>query len=39
MRQSKGWENGVTALTIAAMIGIIGYGTRTILVANGLELG
>lgn len=39
MRQSRGWENGVTVLTIAAMIGIIGYGTRTILVANGLELG
>lgn len=39
MRQSRGWENGVTALTIAAMISIIGYGTRTIIVANGLELG
>jgi succinate dehydrogenase / fumarate reductase membrane anchor subunit len=39
MRQSKAWESGVTILTIAAMIAIIGYGTRTIIVANGLEMG
>lgn len=39
MRQSKAWENGVTILTIAAMIAIIGYGTRTIIVANGLGVG
>jgi succinate dehydrogenase / fumarate reductase membrane anchor subunit len=39
MRQSKNWEGMVTALTIAAMIGIVAYGTRTIIVANGLSLG
>ena len=36
MRQSRNWEGFVTIVTIAAMIGIIGYGTRTIIVANGL---
>jgi succinate dehydrogenase / fumarate reductase, membrane anchor subunit len=39
MRQSKNWEGFVTIVTIAAMIGIIGYGTRTIIVANGLSIG
>lgn len=38
-RQSKNWEDFVTIITIAGMIGIIGYGTRTILVASGLSLG
>ena len=39
MRQTKNWEGFVTALTIAGMIGVIGYGTRTIIVASGLSLG
>lgn len=39
MRQGRNWEGSITILTIAAMIAIIGYGTRTILVANGLEMG
>jgi len=39
LRQSKNWEDFVTILTIAGMIGIIGYGTRTIIVASGLSLG
>lgn len=39
MRQSRGWENFVTVVTIAAMMGVIAYGTRTIIVANGLSLG
>jgi succinate dehydrogenase / fumarate reductase membrane anchor subunit len=36
LRQSKAWEDGVTILTIAAMMGVVAYGTRTIIVANGL---
>lgn len=36
LRQSKSWEDGVTIMTIAAMIAIVAYGTRTIIVANGL---
>jgi succinate dehydrogenase / fumarate reductase membrane anchor subunit len=36
LRQSKAWEDGVTILTIAAMMVVIAYGTRTIIVANGL---
>jgi succinate dehydrogenase / fumarate reductase membrane anchor subunit len=36
LRQSKKWEDGVTILTIAAMIALIAYGTRTIILANGL---
>jgi len=39
MRQSRNWEGAVTALTIAATIGIVAYGTRTIILANGLSLG
>lgn len=39
MRQSRGWENFVTVVTIAAMMGVVAYGTRTIIVANGLSLG
>jgi succinate dehydrogenase / fumarate reductase membrane anchor subunit len=39
MRQSRNWESMVTTVTIAAMIGIVAYGTRTIIVANGLSLG
>src|SRR5215212_6821184 len=36
LRQSKKWEDGVTIVTIAAMIALIAYGTRTIILANGL---
>jgi succinate dehydrogenase / fumarate reductase, membrane anchor subunit len=36
LRQSKKWEEGVTVMTIAAMIALVAYGTRTIIVANGL---
>jgi succinate dehydrogenase / fumarate reductase membrane anchor subunit len=36
LRQSKAWEDGVTILTIAAMMGVIAYGTRTIIVVNGM---
>ena len=36
LRQSRGWENMVTVITISAMIGLIAYGTRTIILANGL---
>jgi succinate dehydrogenase membrane anchor subunit len=38
-RQKSSWENGVTIFTIAAMIAIIAFGTRTIIVANGLGVG
>ena len=37
-RQNKIWENGITIFTIAAMIAIIAYGTRTIIIANQLGL-
>ncbi len=36
LRQSRVWENMVTVVTISAMIGLIAYGTRTIILANGL---
>lgn len=36
LRQNRAWENGVTISTIAAMIAIIAFGTRTIIIANGL---
>lgn len=36
LRQSKAWEDGVIILTIAAMMAVIAYGTRTIIVASGL---
>lgn len=39
LRQSKAWEDGVTIFTIAAMMAIVAYGTRTIIVANGLGVG
>jgi len=35
LRQSKAWEDSVTILTIVAMMAVIAYGTRTIIVANG----
>ena len=36
LRQNKVWEDGVTFLTIVAMIAVVAYGTRTIIVAQGL---
>ena len=36
LRQSRAWENMVTVVTISAMIALIAYGTRTIILANGL---
>jgi len=36
LRQSKACEDWVTILTIAAMMGVVSYGTRTIIIANGL---
>src|SRR4029078_613078 len=36
LRQSRAWENMVSIVTISAMIGLIAYGTRTIILANGL---
>ena len=39
LRQKSSWENSVTIFTIVAMIAIIAFGTRTIIVANGLGVG
>ena len=36
LRQGKKWEDGVTILSIAATMAVIGYGTRTILIASGM---
>lgn len=36
LRQNKAWEDGVTIMTIVAMMAVVAYGTRTIIVANGL---
>jgi len=36
LRQSKTWEDGITIMTIAAMMTVVAFGTRTIIVANGL---
>jgi succinate dehydrogenase / fumarate reductase membrane anchor subunit len=36
LRQSRSWENMVIVVTISGMIGLIAYGTRTIILANGL---
>jgi succinate dehydrogenase / fumarate reductase membrane anchor subunit len=38
LRQSPLWENGVSVATIIAMIALILYGTRTIIIANGIGL-
>jgi succinate dehydrogenase / fumarate reductase, membrane anchor subunit len=38
LRQNSTWENGITIFTITAMIAIIAYGTRTIIMANQLGL-
>lgn len=38
IRQTIIWERAVNIIVIVAMIGIIAYGTRTIIIANGLSL-
>jgi len=38
LRQNVIWERAVNIFVIIAMIGIVIYGTRTIIVANGLSL-
>jgi succinate dehydrogenase / fumarate reductase membrane anchor subunit len=39
LRQNEIWQKGVNILVILGMIGIIAYGTRTIIIANGFSLG
>ena len=39
LRQNVKWEKFVTLFTLAAMLAVIGYGTRTIIIVNGLYLG
>ena len=39
LRQNEIWEKGVNILVILGLIGIIAYGTRTIIIANGFSLG
>ena len=39
LRQNELWEKSVNIIVIIAMIGIIAFGTRTIIIANGLSLG
>jgi succinate dehydrogenase / fumarate reductase, membrane anchor subunit len=38
LRQGKIWEKFVILSTLAAMLVVIGYGTRTIIIVNGLNL-
>ena len=38
IRQTLMWERAVNIIVIVGMIGIIAYGTRTIIIANGLSL-
>ena len=38
LRQNATWEKFVTIFTLTAMLAVIGYGTRTIIIANGLSL-
>jgi succinate dehydrogenase / fumarate reductase membrane anchor subunit len=39
IRQTLIWERAVNILVIVGMIGIIAYGTRTIIIANGFSVG
>lgn len=39
LRQNEIWEKGVNILVLVGLIGIIAYGTRTVIIANGLSLG
>ena len=36
LKQSAKWESTITILVLIAMIGIIAYGTRSIVIASGL---
>ena len=38
LRQGVRWENSITIATIIAMMILIFYGTRTIIIASGLEM-
>jgi succinate dehydrogenase / fumarate reductase, membrane anchor subunit len=38
LRQDAIWEKFVTIFVLAAMLVVIGYGTRTIIIVNGLNL-
>ena len=38
LRQGKIWERFVILSTLAAVLVVIGYGTRTIIIVNGLNL-
>jgi succinate dehydrogenase / fumarate reductase, membrane anchor subunit len=38
LRQGVKWEKFVILFTLAAMLVVIGYGTRTIIIVNGLNL-
>jgi succinate dehydrogenase / fumarate reductase membrane anchor subunit len=38
LRQDAMWEKFVFLFTLAAMLVVIGYGTRTIIIVNGLNL-
>ena len=38
LRQNTMWEKFVTIFTLAAMLAVIGYGTRTIIIVNNLSL-
>ena len=38
LRQSERWEKFVTLFTLTAMVVVIGYGTRTIIIVSGQSL-
>lgn len=38
LRQNIAWEKSMTIITIIAMMAIIAYGTRTIIIGSGLEI-
>jgi succinate dehydrogenase / fumarate reductase, membrane anchor subunit len=38
LRQNRKWENAVTIFTIVAMVSIVVFGTRTIIIANGFAI-
>lgn len=38
LRQGRIWEKLVILCTLAAMLVVVGYGTRTIIIVNGLNL-
>jgi succinate dehydrogenase / fumarate reductase membrane anchor subunit len=36
LKQSPKWESTITILVLIAMVGVVAYGTRTIVIASGL---